>query len=196
MADTISTRRRRAWVAVLLAAVVASSGLGLALAPQAQAQEVGAAVPILDPDGDNVLNPPFGTDNCPAVANPDQQDRDDDGLGNACDGPPPVAVDDAYRYPLGGELVVDVPGVLANDTPEGGGVVTFDGDTTEGGTVELFSNGSFVYTPAEDFDGEDTFEYTVENDEGDDTATVTLIPCDATTFSDVDETNQFCNDIT
>ena len=35
-----------------------------------------------DLDGDGVSD---GTDNCGLAANPDQQDSDDDGAGNACD---------------------------------------------------------------------------------------------------------------
>lgn len=37
---------------------------------------------VRDADGDGV---PDGLDNCPAAANPDQADRDRDGLGDACD---------------------------------------------------------------------------------------------------------------
>jgi len=39
--------------------------------------------PTIDPDGDGVMN---YLDNCTLVANPDQQDTDDDSYGNACDG--------------------------------------------------------------------------------------------------------------
>jgi hypothetical protein len=38
--------------------------------------------PVLDADGDGV---PDSSDNCPAVANPDQADLDEDGVGDACD---------------------------------------------------------------------------------------------------------------
>ena len=37
---------------------------------------------LADSDGDGVID---GTDNCPAVANPDQADTDHDGTGDACD---------------------------------------------------------------------------------------------------------------
>ncbi len=40
------------------------------------------ALEFTDPDGDGIDS---GVDNCPAVANPGQQDNDGDGLGNPCD---------------------------------------------------------------------------------------------------------------
>jgi hypothetical protein len=45
------------------------------------------APPDLDPDEDGIPN---SRDNCPNVANPDQRDSDDDGLGDACEPFPPA----------------------------------------------------------------------------------------------------------
>ncbi len=47
--------------------------------------------------------------------------------------------------------------------------------TAAGGTVELLINGDFTYTPAADFSGQDSFEYSLmDGAGGSDTATVTL----------------------
>src|SRR5690606_38340461 len=47
--------------------------------------------------------------------------------------------------------------------------------TSEGGSVVLLENGDFTYTPAADFNGTDSFTYTVtDGNGGSDTATATL----------------------
>ena len=46
--------------------------------------------PPPDTDGDGI---PDGSDNCPAIANPDQVDADADGKGDACDPAPPPDTD-------------------------------------------------------------------------------------------------------
>lgn len=45
---------------------------------------------VTDADGDGI---PDASDNCPAIANPDQEDFDGDGLGDACDAHNTVAID-------------------------------------------------------------------------------------------------------
>ncbi len=47
---------------------------------------VGADCSVLDPDGDSFCDAEacLGVDNCPATANADQADADDDGVGDAC----------------------------------------------------------------------------------------------------------------
>ncbi|MFW5443099.1 MAG: Ig-like domain-containing protein [Methylococcaceae bacterium] len=51
-------------------------------------------------------------------------------------------------------------------------VSSFDTTSAEGGSVTVAPNGSFTYTPAEDFAGIDSFSYTLGNSEGTDSATV------------------------
>jgi hypothetical protein len=65
-----------------------------------------------DQDGDGV---PDGSDNCPAVANPDQADLDHDGLGDACD-----SDRDGDGVPNTSDGCPDVPAATANGCPATG----------------------------------------------------------------------------
>jgi hypothetical protein len=95
-----------------------------------------------------------------------------------------VAVDDAYSVPFAAQLVVEVPGVLDNDTYNGqpaadqGATVSLVSDVS-GGTLSLLADGSFTYDPGASFTGVDSFMY--EASVGGDTSQgrVTLTACSA-----------------
>jgi len=73
---------------------------------------------------------------------------------------PPVAVNDTYPVSEDTPLVVLAPGVLANDTDVDGNqllAVLVSGPAH--GTVTLNANGGFVYTPAPNYFGPDSFRY-------------------------------------
>ena len=91
--------------------------------------------------------------------------------------PVPVAVDDDFEM-----LSSDDPSladtVATNDSdPDGDTPFSFGISTdVSGGDLTLNPDGSFIYTPAADFYGEDSFTYTVSDSQGatSETATVTI----------------------
>ncbi|MCL4800525.1 MAG: tandem-95 repeat protein [Burkholderiales bacterium] len=88
----------------------------------------------------------------------------------------PAPADDGYAATEDTPLVVPAgTGVLANDAGLGDGPLTLSvvGPVT-GGAVALNNDGSFVFTPAADFNGAASFTYQVEDADGD-TATATVI---------------------
>jgi Bacterial Ig domain len=92
----------------------------------------------------------------------------------------PVAADDAYPTPE--DQVLSVPedqGVLANDSdPDGIPVAQLVADVSHG-TLDLQPDGSFTYSPAQDFNGTDTFSYQAfdgPDGSGVATATITVDP--------------------
>ena len=88
----------------------------------------------------------------------------------------PVAVNDGYTTNTNTPLSVPAPGVLANDSTDGGGTMTTElVNAVTNGTLVLNPNGSFTYTPALDFSGTDSFTYRTVNTVGQsNVATVTL----------------------
>ena len=76
---------------------------------------------------------------------------------------PPVALPDSYRTREDAPLVVPAKGVLANDhDPHGRPLQAQLRTPPQGGaTVILQLDGSFTYTPAENFAGKDAFTYDV-----------------------------------
>jgi hypothetical protein len=91
--------------------------------------------------------------------------------------PPPRTAADSYSTPLNTPLVVAAPGVLANDSANGGGGLTavlITGPAS--GTLSLASNGSFTYTPPPAFSGPISFTYRTQTTNGGpgNTATVSI----------------------
>lgn len=86
----------------------------------------------------------------------------------------PVCQDDAYTTNQNAVLTVNAAnGVLANDEPNGG-TLTFAATSAQGGTITGNADGSFVFTPAADFNGPDSFTYTLANNAGQVTCTVNI----------------------
>ncbi|WP_321393402.1 tandem-95 repeat protein [Emcibacter sp.] len=86
----------------------------------------------------------------------------------------PVAVADSFS---GTEDQAVSGNVLINDTDVDGDSLSVVADTivtANGGTVELAADGSFTYTPAENFHGEDSFSYTMSDGSQTDSASATL----------------------
>jgi len=87
--------------------------------------------------------------------------------------PKPVAVPDTYNATINTPLSVPAPGVLANDTLNGG---TISGHTNPThGTLVFNADGSFVYTPTTGYTGQDSFNYTLTNAGGSSTALVNIV---------------------
>jgi endonuclease I len=70
-----------------------------------------------------------------------------------------VAVDDSFEAEENKETVL--PSFLANDTYTSGNVkVTFETSSARNGAI-VRNNNTFIYTPAQDFVGTDSFKYTI-----------------------------------
>lgn len=87
-------------------------------------------------------------------------------------------------------------GTLAGSDPENGPLTFRLAEKPRHGTVKLESDGSYVYTPARNRVGEDSFSFTVTDDAGNvsQPATVSiriLKPSEAMTFADVADTDQY-----
>ncbi|MFJ5143984.1 Ig-like domain-containing protein [Curtobacterium sp. NPDC088465] len=86
----------------------------------------------------------------------------------------PAAGADAITVTAGGPTTVGAPGLLGNDQGTG---LTVTGSTQPAhGTVTVGKDGSYTYTPADGYSGDDTFDYTVtDGNEKSDTVTVTVL---------------------
>ena len=89
---------------------------------------------------------------------------------------PPVANDDTYTMRPNTTLSVDAEsGLLANDTdPDGDPMRVVATSSAENGTLSVFTDGSFTYTPNEDFTGVEQISYTNSDGLEETTATLTI----------------------
>jgi VCBS repeat-containing protein len=91
----------------------------------------------------------------------------------------PTAADDAYSTAEDTARTVNAPGVLANDSdPDGNPLSAVLGSGPSHGTLTLDADGSFIYTPAANFNGSDSFTYrandgTLESNQATVTITIT-----------------------
>ena len=89
---------------------------------------------------------------------------------------PPVAQGDFYSVNEDTALMVTAPGVLSNDSdPDGNALAAGLVTSPAHGTLTLNSNGGFVYTPAANYNGTDSFTYQASDGvTNSTTATVTI----------------------
>jgi hypothetical protein len=83
-------------------------------------------------------------------------------------GAAPIANPDSYSIAEDGVLTVSAPGVMANDNANGAAGTLSAAKTSDAahGTVALQPDGSFVYTPAANYHGPDSFQYKVVEGQG------------------------------
>ena len=102
---------------------------------------------------------------------------------------PPTANPDSYSTDNQTQLVIPVPGVLANDLdPDPGDTITAHLiSSTLNGSLSLQSDGSFTYTPKTNFVGTDKFTYQAVDSQG---ATSTPTEVDITVTKPTKHTHQ------
>ena len=116
----------------------------------------------------------------------------------------PTAADDAYGTTEDTALSVAAPGVSGNDSdPDGNPLSAVLVSGPSHGTLTLNANGSFIYTPAPDYDGNDSFTYRASDGTLDSnqatvmitiTATNDLPTADDDTYSTAEDTALTVND--
>ena len=89
---------------------------------------------------------------------------------------PPVSVDDNYTVNEDNTLIVDLPGILDNDyDPDNNSMSTILMSNVSHGNLTFNTNGSFTYTPNNNYNGNDSFTYQVsDGQESSNTSTVTI----------------------
>jgi gliding motility-associated-like protein len=145
----------------------------------------------LDDDGDST---PTEEEDPNGNGDPTDDDGDGDGTPDYLDPDSPMldVVDDLVSTPLNTSIEIDI---LTNDigVPSDGTITLTEPsngtvEINDGGTLDDLSDDSVIYTPNEDFNGTDTFEYTICDSTGNcDTAVVTIIVGTPPLFDLVDD---------
>ncbi|MHC4092378.1 MAG: beta strand repeat-containing protein, partial [Planctomycetota bacterium] len=178
----------------------------LAIVPRAQADpNVDASKDDAltnDVDGDTLADPGDTIKYTITITNTGNMDAEGMSFSDTIDGnttlvvgslkTTPIALDDSYNSIGNVGISVPAPGVLGNDSdPDGGSVtaVVNSGNSLNGGDFSLAADGSFTYSPPPGFNGNDTFNYTIQDtDTNTDTATVTIVVSGLIWFIDDDNT--------
>ena len=89
----------------------------------------------------------------------------------------PVGISDYYGTPEGTPLVVDAPGLRANDIDPDGDVIIVSNflPPTNGTLTSIVTNGAFTYVPDAGFTGTDEFQYSLRDAEGNFSDPVTVV---------------------
>ncbi|SDK85603.1 type I secretion C-terminal target domain (VC_A0849 subclass) [Modicisalibacter muralis] len=107
------------------------------------------------------------------------------------------AADDALTTAEDTALIIDPATLLANDGDVDGDELSITGvGNATNGTVVLNADGTITFTPAENYNGEATFDYTVSDGQASDTASVTVAvtPVNDTPQGNDDNTADAAND--
>ena len=93
-------------------------------------------------------------------------------------------------------LVIDPTSLLANDKDVDGDVISLVSvQDAENGTVEIDAEGNVAFTPAENYNGEASFSYTIDDGKGNtDTTTVTINVVSDSAEGDVNSVNGTAGD--
>jgi methionine-rich copper-binding protein CopC len=87
----------------------------------------------------------------------------------------PLAMPDQFSTLVNTPLTIGAPGLLGNDSGTPNPTVqAFSGSSTAGGLVTIQADGSFTYTPPNNFSGSDSFTYSATNSVASDNGLVTV----------------------